>query len=339
MRGPDALDADHKLKEQQELWEAERKKKRYKTTSTVTSGKKLMFKGSGKCPTVKERVDESVEEHCSSHGGNRGYSRVSTRAWPEPDPTRKVERYKRVQSRMPSERQQQTDDKHVDMGPIDDCTRSDQTEPIEDCTPSKGLGEGTHPQRHRTSRESDGTEPVKGGGLRDPNPQSNRSAGGHEARGDIVESPLRDAAAEQGDRPSIGDLKKARLRRAILRGKLRPERQAGKPTRTSNTSAEKETPNTECFEVKRKKWAVLRKKMRLEQQAQQRRAPVTGQSTRVRVKRDRLSVCTPRASKGKCIRLVRRQTIRQRLPFGATKGCPVETGPAWTEEQINAAIK
>ena len=90
MRWPDALDADRKLKEQQELWEAERKKKRYKTTSTVTSGKKLMFKGSGKCLTVEERVDKPVKEHCSSHGSNRGDSRASTRAWLEPDPMRKV---------------------------------------------------------------------------------------------------------------------------------------------------------------------------------------------------------------------------------------------------------
>ena len=90
MRWPDALNADRKLKEQQELWEAERKKKRYKTTSTVTLGKKLMFKGSGKCPTVEERVDESVEEHCSSHGSNRGDSRVSKRARPDPDPMQKV---------------------------------------------------------------------------------------------------------------------------------------------------------------------------------------------------------------------------------------------------------
>ena len=94
VRWSDALNADRKLKEQQELWEAKRKKKRYKTTSTVTSGKKLMFKGSGKCPTVEERVNKSVEEHCSSHGSNRGDSGASTRACPEPDPMRKVkERY------------------------------------------------------------------------------------------------------------------------------------------------------------------------------------------------------------------------------------------------------
>ena len=54
-----------------------------------------------------------------------------------------------------------------------------------------------------------------------------------------------------------------------MRGKRRRERLASEPTRTSNASPEKETPNTECFEAKRKKRAILRKKMRLEQQTLQ----------------------------------------------------------------------
>ena len=70
---------------------SQEKKKEYKTTSTTTSAKRLMFKGSGKCPTVDdERVDKSVKEHCSSHVSNRDDSKASDRAWPKPGPMQEV---------------------------------------------------------------------------------------------------------------------------------------------------------------------------------------------------------------------------------------------------------
>ena len=72
IRLPEAPDAKRALKQQRDLWEAERKKHKVKQGKNTASGKELMFKGKGKCHNGCGALDGAERNIC---GGQRRNSR------------------------------------------------------------------------------------------------------------------------------------------------------------------------------------------------------------------------------------------------------------------------
>ena len=70
IRLPEALDAKRALKQKQDLWEVERKKKNVKRSNTTASGKELMFKGKGKCHNGCTVLDGADRDICRSQRRN-----------------------------------------------------------------------------------------------------------------------------------------------------------------------------------------------------------------------------------------------------------------------------
>ena len=71
IRLPEALDAKRALKQKQDLWEAERKKKKVKRKAGGASGKELMFKGEGKCHSGCTELGRADKDICGDQRRNR----------------------------------------------------------------------------------------------------------------------------------------------------------------------------------------------------------------------------------------------------------------------------
>ena len=70
IRLPEAPDAKRTLKQQRDLWEAERKRHKVKQGKNTASGKELMFKGEGKCHNGCGALDGAETHICRGQRRN-----------------------------------------------------------------------------------------------------------------------------------------------------------------------------------------------------------------------------------------------------------------------------